>query len=127
MRLLLSAAAALTVGVALLLTTACNPSAYNNQANANSPAAPAAPAVATAPPSSTAAIPPPSPIDGIRRVTVQELKQALDEHRAVVVDVRNDVAYKNGHIQGALLIPATDIDKHLNELPKDKLIVTYCS
>lgn len=127
MRLLLSAAAALIVGGALLLTTACNPAAFNNQANANSPAAPVAPGVVPAPPSSTAAIPPPSPIDGVRRVTVEELKKALDEHRAVVVDVRNDVAYKTGHIQGALLIPATDIDKHLDQLPKDKLIVTYCS
>jgi rhodanese-related sulfurtransferase len=32
-----------------------------------------------------------------------------------------------GHIPGAHLIPAGDILNHLNELPRNKTIVTYCS
>ena len=54
-------------------------------------------------------------------------KQALDAHQAIVIDVRGDVSYKAGHIKGALMIPGAEIDKHVDELPKDKLIVTYCS
>lgn len=65
--------------------------------------------------------------DGVRRVTTVELKDLLAKNQAVVIDVRNDASYAAGHITGAKLIPLADIVKHANELPKDKLIVTYCS
>ena len=32
-----------------------------------------------------------------------------------------------GHIPGSRLIPAGEISNHVNELPRDKTIVTYCS
>jgi len=41
--------------------------------------------------------------------------------------VRSQDVYDVGHIPGAKLIPANDIVKHIDELPKDKLIITYCS
>jgi len=70
---------------------------------------------------------PPPPSDGIRRVTVQELQDLLAKGQAVIVDVRNQVSFDQGHIKGAKLIPMTEIQNHLSELPKDKTIVTYCS
>ncbi len=69
----------------------------------------------------------PPPSDGIRRVTVQELQDLLAKGQAVVIDVRNQAAYDQGHIKGAKLIPMTEIQNHLSELPKNKTIVTYCS
>ena len=68
-----------------------------------------------------------APTDGIRRITVVELRDLLAKNEAVVVDVRNDSAFKAGHIRGARLIPVADTLKHVDELPTDKLIVTYCS
>ena len=65
--------------------------------------------------------------DGIRRVTVPELQDLINKNQAFVVDVRSEETYKVGHIRGAKLIPQNDIVKRANELPKDKLIVTYCS
>lgn len=65
--------------------------------------------------------------DGVRRITVVELQGLLARNEAVVVDVRSEDSYKAGHIRGAKLIPVADTLKHANELPKDKLIVTYCS
>ncbi len=65
--------------------------------------------------------------DGIRRITVVELKDLLAKNEAVVIDVRNQESYDLSHIQGAKLIPVQDTLKHIDELPKDKLIVTYCS
>ncbi|HWN08782.1 MAG TPA: rhodanese-like domain-containing protein [Pyrinomonadaceae bacterium] len=70
---------------------------------------------------------PKAPTDGIRRITVVELKDLLAKNEAVVIDVRNQESYDLSHIQGAKLIPVADTLKHINELPKDKLIVTYCS
>lgn len=69
----------------------------------------------------------PAPADGARRVTVAELKDLLDRNEAVVIDVRNEASYNAGHIRGSKLIPEAEITNHLDELPKNKLIVTYCS
>ena len=43
------------------------------------------------------------------------------------MDVRSQDAYDLGHIPGAKLIPLDEIANRTKELPKDKLIVTYCS
>jgi len=67
------------------------------------------------------------PADGVRRVTVTELKDLLANNEAVVIDVRNDASYKASHIKGSKLIPEAEVAKRSDELPKDKLIVTYCS
>jgi 3-mercaptopyruvate sulfurtransferase SseA len=65
--------------------------------------------------------------DGARRVTIEEMEAMLKDGTAVVIDVRNQAAYDTGHIPGSKLIPAGEILNHINELPRDKTIVTYCS
>lgn len=79
---------------------------------------------------SQAQAPSPSPTtypDGARRVTIAEMEALVKENKAVVIDVRSQDAYAAGHIPGAKVIPAFDILNRINELPKDKLIITYCS
>lgn len=51
----------------------------------------------------------------------------LAKNEAVVIDVRNQASYDAGHIRGSKLIPEAEVVNHIDELPKDKLIVTYCS
>jgi 3-mercaptopyruvate sulfurtransferase SseA len=65
--------------------------------------------------------------DGVNRVTVSELKEALENGDAVVLDVRGGPSFEVGHIKGARLIPSGEISSRANELPRDKMIVTYCS
>ena len=65
--------------------------------------------------------------DGARRVTTQELEAMLKNGEAVVVDVRNQESYDIGHIPGSRLIPVGEILNHVNSLPRNKTIVTYCS
>jgi 3-mercaptopyruvate sulfurtransferase SseA len=65
--------------------------------------------------------------DGARRVTADEMVEMVKNNEAVVIDVRNQASYDMGHIPGSKLIPAGEILNHLNELPRDKMIVTYCS
>src|SRR5215216_7795862 len=64
--------------------------------------------------------------DGARRITIDELDAMMKNGEAFVVDVRNQASYDLGHIPGSKLIPAGEIQNHLNELPRDKMIVTYC-
>ena len=65
--------------------------------------------------------------DGARRITIEEMEALQKDGQAFIVDVRNQASYDLGHIPGARLIPAGEILNHLSELPKDKMIVTYCS
>lgn len=65
--------------------------------------------------------------DGVRRITPAELEALINEGKAFVVDVRSQDSFDMGHIPGSKLIPSTEILKHVNELPRDKTIVTYCS
>jgi hypothetical protein len=65
--------------------------------------------------------------DGVRRITPAELRQAILKNQAVIVDVRNESSYDEGHIKGARLIPINDIGTRASELPRDKIIVTYCA
>lgn len=74
----------------------------------------------------TATAPTP-PVDTARRITIRELEAALKKNEAVVVDVRGQDSYNASHIKGAIWIQETDILKRSDELPKDKLIVTYCA
>ena len=67
------------------------------------------------------------PNDGVRRITPAELQAAIAKGEAVVVDVRAQAAYQRGHIKGARLIPAEQIASRAGELPRDKMIVTYCA
>jgi 3-mercaptopyruvate sulfurtransferase SseA len=110
MRLLISITAIAILGVGVL--TACNSAEWRNART--SPVAPPQTA-------------PPPPADGARRVTVADLKDLLARNEAVVIDVRNQSSYDVGHIRGAKLIPEAEVVNRLDQLPKDKLIVTYCS
>ena len=65
--------------------------------------------------------------DGARRITIEEFEALMKEGKVFVVDVRNQAAYDLGHIPGARLIPSGEILNHVNDLPRDKTIVTYCS
>jgi len=65
--------------------------------------------------------------DGARRITTAELETLMKDGQVVVLDVRNQAMFDTGHIPGSKLIPAGEILNHLSELPRDKMIVTYCS
>jgi hydroxyacylglutathione hydrolase len=96
--------------IALGVLTACNSAEWKDARTPLSPA-PAASA----------------PADGIRRVTVAELKELLAKDEAAVIDVRNQSSFDMGHITGSRLIPEAEVANHVDELPKNKLVVTYCS
>ena len=109
MRHIVSFCALVMLAVGLL--TACNSAEKTSRASSG----PVAPAVA-------------SPVaDGVRRVTVSELEGLLARNEAVVIDVRNQASYDESHIRGSKLIPEAEVLKRTDELPRNKLIVTYCS
>jgi 3-mercaptopyruvate sulfurtransferase SseA len=80
---------------------------------------------------STASAASPSPVvqtgDGVRRVTTTELAELMKQGKVIVLDVRTKDAYERGHIRGAKSLPINEVGERGKELPRDKMIVTYCS
>lgn len=68
-----------------------------------------------------------SSVQEARRITPAEVQELLDKGEVILVDVRTEAAYRAGHIKGAWLIPAAEIASRVDELPRDKLIATYCA
>lgn len=64
---------------------------------------------------------------GVRRITIEEARAAAEAGKAVFLDVRSPDAYRLGHIKGALSVPEGTVAARASELPKDKLIITYCA
>ena len=90
-------------------------------------------AAAPPPPSPTTPQPPvleeklPPSSEEARRINAADARQALAKNEAVLVDVRPKESYDAEHAQGAILIPLGDVPARAAELPKDKLIITYCT
>ncbi|HEX8459408.1 MAG TPA: rhodanese-like domain-containing protein [Pyrinomonadaceae bacterium] len=73
------------------------------------------------------ATPAPQQEDDTRRISIAETQKAVADGSAVIVDVRDEASYKASHIKGSLSVPLQQFDKRMGELPKDKLIITYCA
>ena len=62
-------------------------------------------------------------------ITAEEAKQIMDSQEGyIILDVRSQEEFDQGHIPGAILIPDTEINARAEEvLPdKDQLILVYC-
>ncbi len=61
-------------------------------------------------------------------ISPQELRDALTgEAHLLVIDVRGASEYASGHVQGALHIPLGQLSRKLPNIPRDRLVVTYCN
>lgn len=58
-------------------------------------------------------------------ITPTEFK-AMDKKDCILLDVRTEEEFENGHIEGAVNIPVDSLRSRLNELDKEKLVIVYC-
>ena len=65
--------------------------------------------------------------DEAPKITLADAKKEYDAGSAVIVDVRDEVSFKEEHIKGALHITTETLSAELKKLPKDKKIIAYCS
>ena len=70
---------------------------------------------------------PSPPADSARRITAAEAYKLYEKGNVVIIDTRNEAAFKESHIKGAILMPVNEVAAKANELPHDKMIVAYCT
>lgn len=70
--------------------------------------------------------PAPSPTAGYpKEISAQQAKTEIS-NGALVLDVRELSEYTESHIAGSRLIPLGDLSTHMQELPRDRLIIVVC-
>ena len=67
------------------------------------------------------------PFPDVARIPVAEAYARFEDGSALFVDVRDGDSYSAAHIPNAVWIPLTDLNARHTELPKDALILTYCT
>ena len=101
---------AMIVGVILSIEGGTTTSASSSQNN-------------TSLPLNTAALPYPN----VPRVGVEESQTKQEQDRAILVDVRSKESFEKSHAAGAISIPEEEMGARMNELPRDKEIILYCT
>ena len=64
------------------------------------------------------------------RITIRQLKRMMDaKEDVVIIDTRDGSAYVGStvKIKGAIHITFNELEAKMKDLPKNKLIVTYCT
>ncbi|MEE8571586.1 MAG: rhodanese-like domain-containing protein, partial [Candidatus Bathyarchaeia archaeon] len=60
-------------------------------------------------------------------VTVEEAKSLVESNVSlIIVDVRTREEYDSGHIEGAILIPVSELEGRIIELSKEEELLIYC-
>jgi rhodanese-related sulfurtransferase len=62
----------------------------------------------------------------VREIAIDQLAAALDRG-AVVVDVREPVEFRDGHLPGAVNIPMGQLTRRLDELDRARPVYVVCA
>lgn len=61
-------------------------------------------------------------------MTAQQLKAMLEgKDKPLLFDARPKMSYDAGHLPGAISLPLTELETRLSEVPRDRLVIFYCS
>ena len=64
------------------------------------------------------------------RITTDEVRERLDRgEEFTFLDTRNPQAWAESDkkLPNAMRVPAAELDQHLNEIPHDRAVITYCT
>ena len=65
--------------------------------------------------------------DTIRLISRDDAFKLYQQNKAVFIDVRSGEQFALGHIKGAINIPGSQIITRFREVPRNKVIITYCA
>ncbi|MDQ7029932.1 MAG: metalloregulator ArsR/SmtB family transcription factor [Ardenticatenia bacterium] len=60
------------------------------------------------------------------RISADELRVLMRRGEVILLDVRPREEYQAGHLPGAISVPLDELERRLNQLPRDRTVVAYC-
>lgn len=72
------------------------------------------------------------PVQGPQhQVTLADIRRAIADGTALILDVRSRESFEAGHIRGAMNLPASEMEQYremgLGDVDRDQLIIIYCN
>ncbi|GAM09710.1 hypothetical protein OR1_01990 [Geobacter sp. OR-1] len=65
---------------------------------------------------------------GYRNISSTEARKMIDQKKNIyLLDVRTHEEYRQARLKGSILIPINEIERRLNEVPKNRPILVYCA
>ena len=65
-------------------------------------------------------------VSKVKNIIGSELAKLANEGKVTIVDTRDNLDYKAGHLKNAVSIPAAEVDEKMNTISKEKTVVFYC-
>ncbi|MEO8971213.1 MAG: metalloregulator ArsR/SmtB family transcription factor [Ktedonobacteraceae bacterium] len=62
----------------------------------------------------------------LQPVSVDELRELLQQQQVILLDVRPCEEYRGGHLPQARSIPVSELETRLSEVPREQGVVAYC-
>lgn len=63
-----------------------------------------------------------------REISSREAKTLLEKNKSIyLLDVRTPQEYSQARLAGSVLIPISDFERRVNEVPKNRPILVYCA
>jgi hydroxyacylglutathione hydrolase len=59
-------------------------------------------------------------------LTLADVAAQLRANHAVLLDVRAEQEWKQGHARGSLNVPVGDLEQRLGEIPRDRSVIVHC-
>lgn len=67
-------------------------------------------------------------VRNVPRISIDEVKALMAKKQVLLIDVRDEESFAEGHMPGAVHIPLAEVLQHADTLKKEKrTIVTYCA
>lgn len=63
----------------------------------------------------------------LKKISPKEVEKKVTKGDIQILDVRSEEEYKQGHIPNSTNIPLSELENRLNELDRNKEIITVCT
>ena len=64
--------------------------------------------------------------NALNAISKEELWSRIQSNDIIILDVRSEEEFNNGHIPGAISIPLSELRERLNEIPHNREVIAYC-
>jgi ArsR family transcriptional regulator len=65
-------------------------------------------------------------LDDMEPVSLDEIRARMRDGNVVLLDVRDEAEYRQGHLPGAIHIASDELEASLSRLPRDREVIAYC-
>ena len=66
---------------------------------------------------------------GVQKIPLDEAKRLFDRKEATFLDTRSVASWGESEvtIPTSIRVPPDEVDEHLDEIPRDRTVVTFCT